>query len=79
MIWSTMRGNKIYSHNGRNWFYADNGMIADDSRPCKRCGRMPTPEGYDACLGHIEGAISACCGHGVEEPILIKDGANANK
>ena len=27
----------------------------------------PTKEGYDACLGYIEGAMSACCGHGVEK------------
>lgn len=29
---------------------------------------MPTKEGYDACLGYIKGAKSACCGHGIEEP-----------
>lgn len=73
MIWSYMRGHKIYSHNGNDWFYSDNGFIADDSRPCKRCGRMPTPEGYDACLGHINGATSACCGRGVHEPILMME------
>lgn len=32
---------------------------------------MPTKEGYDACLGHIAGVKSACCGHGVEEPFVI--------
>ena len=32
---------------------------------------MPTKEGYDACLGHIDGAKSACCGHGVEEPYVL--------
>lgn len=51
--------------------YSDTHTICDDSRPCKRCGCMPTKEGYDACLGHIEGATSACCGHGVNKPILI--------
>lgn len=53
--------------NGKLWVYSDNKMICDDSRPCRRCGRMPTAEGYDACLGKIEGATSACCGHGVED------------
>jgi len=48
------------------WVYDDDGTVADDSRPCVRCGRHPTPEGYDACLGYIEGATAACCGHGVE-------------
>jgi hypothetical protein len=32
---------------------------------------MPTKEGYDACLGYIEGAKSACCGHGVEEGYIV--------
>ena len=73
MITAFMRGHKIYSHNGRDWFYADDSSIADDSRPCKRCGRKPTPEGYDACMGHVDGAISVCCGHGVEEPILMME------
>lgn len=41
-----------------------------DDRPCIRCGNPPTPEGYDACLGHLEGVKSACCGHGVSEPVI---------
>ena len=32
---------------------------------------MPTKEGYDACLGHVKGAKSACCGHGVEESYVM--------
>lgn len=53
---------------GSAWRYADTGELSDpdNPRPCPRCGRMPTPEGYDACLGHIPGAVSACCGHGVK-------------
>lgn len=47
--------------------------ILNDSRPCKRCGRMPTKEGYDACLGYIKGAKSACCGHGIEKPYILKN------
>lgn len=42
-------------------------------RPCPKCDRPPTPEGYDACLGLIPGATSACCGHGVHEPILMME------
>ena len=68
---STRRGHKIISTDGYKWVYADNGESADIDRPCKRCGRMPTPEGYDACLGYIPGVKSACCGHGVDEPILM--------
>lgn len=72
MIKSHSRGWEIY-FDGKDWRYSDNGKLAKDSRPCKRCGRMPTKEGYDACLGYIEGAKSVCCGHGVEEPILLWD------
>ena len=67
---SHSRGWEIY-FDGANWCYSDNHKISDDSRPCKRCGRMPTKEGYDACLGFIDGANSACCGHGVEDPYVI--------
>ena len=70
MIQSYSRGHKIY-FDGTVWRYKDNNDIADHDRPCARCGKMPTPEGYDACLGYIEGVSSACCGHGVEEPIMI--------
>lgn len=55
--------------------YADTGKPFDDSRPCARCGQKPTKEGYDACLGHIENAENACCGHGVENGyIVLKNG-----
>jgi hypothetical protein len=47
------------------------------SHPCPKCGKPPTPEGYDACLGYINGAISACCGHGVENPYIIMENDNA--
>ena len=53
------------------WVYVDDGSPHDDSRPCKRCGRYPTEEGCDACLGFIEGVQSACCGHGEEKPYYI--------
>ena len=26
-----------------------------------------------ACIGHLEGVTSACCGHGVEHGYIIKD------
>ena len=72
MITSQSRGNKIVYTN--KWVYADSGAPIDtEERPCTRCGRMPTPEGYDACLGYIEGAASACCGHGVNALEVIKE------
>ena len=72
MIYSHSRGHKTY-FDGNDWRYVDNNEIVNDMRPCKRCGKTPTTEGYDVCLGHIKGVKSACCGHGVEEPYVIKE------
>lgn len=72
MIYSHSRGHKVY-FDGNDWRYVDNNEIINDMRPCKRCGKMPTEEGHDACLGNINGVKSACCGHGVEEPYVIKE------
>lgn len=67
------RGNPIeYDWDRLCWVYSDNKVpLENEERPCTRCGRMPTPEGYDACLGHIEGATSACCGHGIHEKMVM--------
>lgn len=64
-VTSWMRGYEIVTFDGHTWVYADDGSPADDSRPCIKCGRVPTPEGHDACLGTIPGVKFACCGHGV--------------
>lgn len=69
MVKSYSRGWEIY-YDGENWRYIDTDEIKNNNRPCKKCGCLPTKEGYDACLGHIEGAISACCGHGVEKKYI---------
>jgi hypothetical protein len=68
---SYMRGHPIY-FDGERWRYVDTGEETDDTRPCARCGRVPLPDGEDACLGHIPGMASACCGHGVTEPYAIR-------
>ena len=70
MITSGLRGHKIYFKNGQ-WFYLEDNTPITKEKPCIRCGKMPTKEGYDACLGHINGVESACCGHGMTEPIMI--------
>ena len=70
MARSYSRGHEIEYYNNR-WVYIDNGKPIDNNRPCKKCGGEPTAEGYDKCIGHIEGASSACCGHGVEEPYTV--------
>ena len=70
MVTSYHRGHLIY-WNGKVWRYkSDNIPISEEERPCVKCGRMPTYEGYDACLGHIEGARNACCGHGVTKEYI---------
>lgn len=70
MVKSYSRGWEIY-YDGENWRYVDNNEILNDSRTCKKCGCMPTKEGYDACLGQIKGSKSACCGHGVEKSYVV--------
>ena len=55
----------VWDEKDDTWHYED-GELADKPRPCPFCGRLPTSEGYDGCLGYIPGAWSACCGHGVE-------------
>jgi hypothetical protein len=69
MTTSYTRGHLITFENDL-WVYADTKESTDIERPCKKCGQMPTKEGFDACLGHIEGALSACCGHGVEKSYI---------
>ena len=71
MVTSHSRGHEIYL-DGMDWRFADNNEIDDGLRICKRCECKPTKEGYDACLGHVVGATSACCGHGSEEGYIVK-------
>jgi len=70
---SSTRGHKIIWLNDK-WFYEDTGESTDIERPCIKCGRKATPEGYDACLGKLEGVINACCGHGVEKGSIQYEG-----
>jgi hypothetical protein len=70
LIHAYIRGNPIIYSQG-SWIYEDGTPIGKEERPCTRCGKMPTKEGYDACLGYIQGAKQACCGHGVEEPYIM--------
>lgn len=70
MITSYARGWKII-YKGK-WIYVDTGEDFSDKRPCKRCGRFPTKDGYDACLDYVPGCQSVCCGHGVGEEIYMR-------
>ena len=70
MVTTYQRGHLIECVDGKTWHYEDNGESADIERPCPRCGRFPTPEGHDGCLGEIPGVKFACCGHGVKKPYM---------
>ena len=81
---SQKRGHKTVIKNVRklsngSWtgdeFYANNLESTDIERSCKKCGRMPTKEGYDACLGKLPNVKFACCGHGIEERSIMYDNA----
>ena len=39
---------------------------------CNHCGLDRTPEGYDGCIGKLEGVKNACCGHGQTEMAYIQ-------
>ena len=72
MITSHIRGWPMYWDDKEEiWRYCDNDEAVDDTRECVRCGNPPTAEGYDDCLGFLEGAESACCGHGIEDGYII--------
>lgn len=70
---SQSRGHRII-YRGGAWRYVDtDAKLENGERACKRCGREPTEEGYDACLGELVSVISACCGHGVVESFVVKE------
>ena len=71
MITSHQRGHLI-EYDGKKWVYFDDKTSIHIERPCIRCGKMPTIEGYDWCLGHVDDVTSACCGHGVGQFFAIK-------
>jgi hypothetical protein len=62
-------GHKIFSVDGRNYFYADNHQAYEDAEPraCPKCKKMPTEDGHDPCIANLPGVAYACCGHGVDD------------
>lgn len=79
MITGHKRGNETYYDEEAqiSRYVEDDVSTKEEERPCVRCGKMPidiireTGKGIDACLGYIPGVFSACCGHGVTDPIMI--------
>jgi hypothetical protein len=78
MIHSYNRGHKILFINNQ-WIYEDTKKPIDNNRPCKKCGKKPIKEGYDACMGYIDGAKSSCCGHGIEKEYIIMKNIDIEK
>ena len=73
------RGHEIvFITNKKEWIYTDTGKKHDSKKPrrCKRCGEHATEEGYDSCLGYLEGVKFACCGHGIlgRAYVVLEDG-----
>lgn len=74
-----------YDDKTLDWKYEDTNEICyckdttdygyREDEKCPFCRQHPTKEGYDACLGHIQGANASCCGHNKEPGyISMKDG-----
>jgi hypothetical protein len=62
------RGNKLsWDNKNKAWRYHNDNSPYDDSKPCIRCGQMPTKDGHDACIANLPGVRNACCGHGVQQ------------
>ena len=73
---SYLRGHKIrYDMKTKEWVYWDTEKPTDETyneRPCGNCGKKPTKEGHDACIGTLKGVINACCGHGKETGAYVQ-------
>ena len=74
MVSSWVRGHLVFWDDRQNWWcYYDTKEPVNDSRPCLKCGRLPTEDGHDACVGYIDdpNIVSVCCGHGKRDGCVI--------
>ena len=41
---------------------------------CAKCGKEPTPEGHDGCIGMLtnNAVMNACCGHGQDNLAYVQ-------
>jgi hypothetical protein len=69
------RGHDVRHLGNGEFVWADTGEPYETSysagRPCAKCERPPTKEGFDACLRRLPGVVAACCGHGKDEGYLL--------
>lgn len=69
---SNAYGHEIeYDWNNNIWIYSDTKEPITNIKPCKHCGKLPTKEGYDNCIGELPNVKFACCGHGKDKPYAI--------
>lgn len=80
-IKSRVRGHEIeYNPEEARWYFTETGIPLGNPNqvPCKKCGKLPTPDGHDACLGALRDVSHACCGHGHPEDsyVIRRDGTD---
>jgi hypothetical protein len=75
MVTGYKRGHKYsYEWKGLEFHLKNPGPVSEE-KSCIKCGKIPTKNGHDACLGNLPGVIAACCGHGITEGhILFENG-----
>lgn len=73
MVKSKWRGNDIY-FDGDTWRYSkDDVMVRNNVNiSCGYCGKEPTEDGHDGCIGELMGLMNACCGHGETEDAYVQ-------
>lgn len=67
-------GNPYYTDtvlDGQFWLSDGKPYDYKNPRPCARCGREVAFNAPDPCIGNIPLVNSACCGHGVEDPMVF--------
>ena len=53
----------------------ENALLVELSeRGLRAENQVPIEVKFDACLGYLSGVVSACCGHGVTEPLIFREG-----
>lgn len=73
MVSSKYKGHEIIEKEGV-WIFKDSGKLVSENVwcKCKHCGKDPTKEDHDGCLGTLPGLMNACCGHGEENEAYVQ-------
>jgi hypothetical protein len=60
-------GHRTYWDSEGRYLYCDNDEVVTfpTTRPCPKCGAMPTADDHDPCIAALPGVEFACCGHGI--------------